>query len=139
LWPIALVCSARRQGSYREWNGPTPRAQQLTAANYDGLEQAIFSAMPVRTPTVPKRKFTQNTVIERPEPRRLPGNERIEPQKVRFLRFYRVPSTYEEGVEAAAALLDDAAKKQTSPEARALVERLAQRVWQELVPPKAQL
>ena len=57
-------------------------------------------------------------------------------REVRIAPFYRVPSTYEEGVEAAAALLDAAAKEQRSSEARALVERLAQRVRQELVPPK---
>jgi hypothetical protein len=103
-----------------------------------GLEQAIFSALPVRTPRDPKRKVTHNTVFERPEPRTISMVTTTE-SETRIVPFYRVPSTYGEGVEAAAELLDDSAKKQTSPEARALVERLAQRVRQELVPPKAQL
>jgi hypothetical protein len=30
LWPIATVCSAGWQGSYREYTGPTLAASQLT-------------------------------------------------------------------------------------------------------------
>ena len=91
--------------------------ERQTPASLDGLQSEIDLALPAPAPRKPPTRddLKLSRVIERPEPRMLPRSARLEPQEVRMIPVYRVPSTYAEGIERAAALLDDMAKERPRP------------------------
>jgi hypothetical protein len=120
--------------------------ERQEVASIDGLQSEIDLAFPPPPPRKPRtpdeRRETSHSTVVPDEPRTislttrieretysLPSTARLAPQEATPLRFHRVPSTYEEGVEAAAALLDDMAKEKPGPsleEAAARVRKLLQ-------------
>jgi hypothetical protein len=111
------------------------------AASIEGLQSEIDMAVPATPPrklrtAEERREIGRSTVvpnepstislttrIER-ETYSLPSTERLEPQEVRLVPYYSEPRTYAEGIERAAAMLDDMAKERPRPSLEVAAERV---------------